>query len=116
AAYLSLTHDEATEFVLDLVAPLLADPERFTVLLDPKTKLVEEAQTRGIALPEYTNTSTGPDHDRRFTARVSLDGHASEGQGTSKKSAELMAARRLVELLLVEKPALPDVDSRAGDA
>ncbi|MBN9613413.1 MAG: ribonuclease III, partial [Actinobacteria bacterium] len=96
AVYLSTDPETAANFVLQLVEPLLADPERFTIALDPKTTLQELAAARGKPHPQYEVTSAGPDHDRRFTARVELDGAVGTGVGTSKKAAELAAARDAV--------------------
>lgn len=96
AVYLSSDPDTAAAFVLRLIEPLLADPERFTVALDPKTSLQELAAARGLPHPQYAITSEGPDHDRRFTAVVELDGAVGTGVGTSKKAAELAAARDAV--------------------
>lgn len=99
AVYLSTNTEVASAFVLDLIEPLLADPERFTVALDPKTSLQEEAAARGLPHPPYETTGEGPDHDRRYTARVELAGVTGHGNGTSKKVAELAAARHAVEQL-----------------
>jgi ribonuclease-3 len=99
AVFLSTDLDVADRFVLDLIAPLLADPERFTVSLDPKTSLQTEAARRGRPHPPYETTGSGPDHDRRYTSRVTLAGVTGVGTGTSKKVAELAAARDAVEQL-----------------
>ena len=99
AVYLSTDPETAAQFVRALVAPLLEDPDRFTVALDPKTSLQEEAAARGLPHPAYEVTGEGPDHDRRFTARVELAGAAGIGRGTSKKAAELAAARDAVAQL-----------------
>ncbi|XPP27940.1 MAG: ribonuclease III [Leucobacter sp.] len=99
AVYLATDPETAASFVLQLVEPLLADPDRFTVALDPKTSLQEEAAARGLPHPSYETTGEGPDHDRRYTARVALAGATGTGTGTSKKAAELAAARDAVEQL-----------------
>lgn len=96
AVYLSTDPATAASFVLDLVAPLLADPERFSISLDPKTTVQEEADARGVARPGYDIVGSGPDHDRRFRATVKLDGVVGQGSGISKKAAEIAAARELV--------------------
>lgn len=96
AVFLSTTPAVANDFVLQLVEPLLADPARFTVTLDPKTTVQEEADARGVPRPAYDIEGSGPDHDRRFHAVVSLDGFTGEGDGISKKAAEIAAARELV--------------------
>nr|WP_302182846.1 ribonuclease III [Microbacterium hominis] len=92
ATYLSAGPDAATGLVLRLVEPLLADPERVGAAVDPKTSLQELAAHRGATPPVYEVTSTGPDHDRRFTATVTVAGSSAQGTGSSKKQAEMAAA------------------------
>ncbi|WP_341998974.1 ribonuclease III [Microbacterium sp. LWH7-1.2] len=92
ATYLSAGSDAATGLVLRLVEPLLADPERYGAAMDPKTALQELAAHGGLLPPMYVVTSTGPDHDRRFTAIVTVGELSAEGAGTSKKHAEMAAA------------------------
>jgi ribonuclease-3 len=92
AAYLSAGADAATGLVLRLVEPLLDDPERYGAAMDPKTALQELAAHRGLQPPVYAVTSTGPDHDRRFTAIVTVGDLSTEGLGTSKKQSEMAAA------------------------
>lgn len=99
AVYLSTDPETAARFVRRLIEPLLADPERFTVSLDPKTTVQEEADARGVPRPSYEIVGSGPDHDRRFHATVALDGATGEGEGISKKAAEIAAARQLVTAL-----------------
>lgn len=99
AVFLSEGPEIADDFVGQLTEPLLADPERFTVLLDPKTTLQEEAAARGLPHPSYELTGDGPNHDRTYTATVNLEGIAGSGTGTSKKLAELAAARSVVQQL-----------------
>lgn len=116
AVYLSTTPAIAERFVLRLIEPLLADPERFTVALDPKTSLQEEAARRGLPHPPYETVGEGPDHDRRYTARVQLGEVTGVGNGTSKKIAELAAARHAVEQLRADQgaPSRSKKRSRAG--
>jgi ribonuclease-3 len=60
---------------------------------DAKTALQETA-VRGGRFPVYRVNSTGPDHDKRFTAHLYLGEElVGEGAGTSKKEAEQNAAR-----------------------
>ena len=93
AAYLDLGGDAATALVLRLVAPLIADPDRFGTAMDPKTTLQEIAARRGLGLPVYALSDDGPDHSKVFTATVLLaDDPIATGEGTSKKQAEIAAA------------------------
>ncbi|HWH27287.1 MAG TPA: ribonuclease III [Pseudolysinimonas sp.] len=94
ATYLSEGGDVATAMVLRLVAPLLADPDRFGAAMDPKTSLQELSTRIGKGLPVYTVTDSGPDHSKRFHASVSLGTgpELATGDGSSKKQAEMAAA------------------------
>ena len=74
AAYLSVGPDAATALVLRLIAPLLADPERFGAAMDPKTSLQELSARPGKGLPHYAVTDSGPDHSKRFHATVIVGG------------------------------------------
>jgi len=71
-------------------------------LKDPKTRLQETLQARGLALPAYSlETVTGEPHDQWFVARcevASLDLSAS-GEGSSRRRAEQEAAREVLGLL-----------------
>ncbi|WP_166998265.1 ribonuclease III [Microbacterium fandaimingii] len=93
AVYLDKGQDAATATVMRLIGPLLHDTARFGAAMDPKTHLQEAANERGAPSPEYAVESTGPDHDRRFSATVTVgDLVAATGTGTSKKQAEMAAA------------------------
>lgn len=96
AVFLSNDSEVAAAFVLQLLEPLFADAERFTLSLDPKTTVQEEADARGLPRPAYHVEGSGPDHDRRYFATVELDGFRGVGRGISKKAAEIAAARELV--------------------
>ena len=63
---------------------------------DYKTVLQEELQKNGDVKIEYTIIKeTGPDHDKRFEAEVSLNGKVlATGKGKSKKEAEMHAAKK----------------------
>ncbi|KQR25069.1 ribonuclease III [Microbacterium sp. Leaf151] len=92
ATFLSAGPEAATAMVLRMVEPLLADPERYGAAMDPKTSLQEIAARLGLLAPVYTVDATGPDHDRRFTATVTVGELATTGSGSSKKQAEMAAA------------------------
>lgn len=92
ATFLSAGPDAATDMVLRLVEPLFADPERYGAAMDPKTSLQEIAARLGLPAPVYGVEATGPDHDRRFTATVTVGEVVTTGAGSSKKQAEMAAA------------------------
>ncbi|MFJ4224932.1 ribonuclease III [Microbacterium sp. NPDC089695] len=99
ATYLSAGPDAATELVLRLTQPLLADPERYGAAMDPKTSLQELAARLGSTPPQYSIEASGPDHDRRFTATVVVGDLSMTGLGSSKKTAEMAAALSAWRLL-----------------
>ena len=99
ATYLSAGPEAATELVLRLTEPLLADPERYGAAMDPKTSLQELAARSGATPPQYSVEASGPDHDRRFTATVAVGDIRMTGTGSSKKTAEMAAALSAWRLL-----------------
>lgn len=92
AAFLSAGPEASTALVLRLVAPLMADPERYGAAMDPKTSLQELAARLSLAPPTYTVSSEGPDHHRVFTASVTVGDVSRTGTGSSKKQAEMAGA------------------------
>ena len=93
ATFLSLGGEVARDLVLRLIHPLLVNPDRFGAAMDPKTSLQELSTRLGRGLPRYEVTDSGPDHSKRFHARVLLDSEAvATGSGSSKKQAEMAAA------------------------
>lgn len=92
ATFLSAGPDAATALVLRLVAPLMADPERYGAAMDPKTSLQELAARMNLAPPQYAVVAAGPDHHRVFTATVTVGDVERDGRGSSKKQAEMAAA------------------------
>ena len=93
AVYLDSGGDVATAFVMRLISPLLADPARFGAAMDPKTSLQELSAQRGVGVPVYSVSESGPDHAKVFVATVSVGtAVTASGEGTSKKHAEMAAA------------------------
>lgn len=65
--------------------------------LDYKTRL-QELLASNQQRPEYVVEGSGPDHDKLFTASVSVDGvEWGAGTGRSKKEAQQDAARQALE-------------------
>ena len=95
AAFLSAGRAEADALVLRLITPLIEDPARYGAAVDPKTSVQELAARLGVEAPSYVVTSTGPDHDRRFRAVLTVGEYTASGTGTSKKQAEMAAALTL---------------------
>lgn len=92
ATFLSAGPEASTALVLRLVAPLMSDPERYGAAMDPKTSLQELAARLGLEPPRYVVEAEGPDHNRVFTATVTVGDTARTGTGTSKKHAEMAGA------------------------
>ncbi|NLG56149.1 MAG: ribonuclease III [Rhodococcus sp.] len=85
--------DTARTVVLNLFSDLLHSAPRLGAGLDWKTSLQELTAERGLGVPSYEITSTGPDHDKEFTATVVVGGNPfGVGIGRSKKEAEQKAA------------------------
>ncbi len=72
---------------------------------DYKTALQELVQQKKNQVLSYTPVGeSGPDHDKRFTVAVWLNGEqVGEGTGSSKKRAEQEAARAAVENLFPDE-------------
>jgi ribonuclease-3 len=81
------------------------------LLKDPKTRLQEALQSRGIALPLYTLTAVAGDaHAQTFTVTCDVPtfGLAAVGEGGSRRRAEQLAATKLLDLLPPElRPVAP---------
>lgn len=99
AIYLDGGLEPARRVVLDLWTDTVAERSRAPGVKDYKTRL-QELVARDGARPVYEVEGTGPDHDRRFTARVTVGGKEyGTGKGRSKKEAEQEAAARALESL-----------------
>ena len=87
---------------------------------DPKTRLQEWVQARGLPLPVYDLTSTsGPDHALRFTVAVRVKGPeeaSATATASSKRAAETAAAAALLERLDNPADRLQRNGKEAADA
>ena len=99
AVYLDAGFDAAQAMILrlwgDRVTSVKADAR------DAKTSLQEWAQARGQTPPKYTQIArSGPDHAPVFTIEVTLaSGQSDQATAGSKRTAEQMAAKSLLETL-----------------
>ena len=98
ALYLDGGMDVARRFVMERVLQdaEIDDAHRGA---DYKTELQELVQQQpGQSISYELIGESGPDHDKRFCFRVSINGvPAGEGSGRTKKEAEQMAARAALE-------------------
>jgi ribonuclease III len=93
AVYLDGGFETATEFVLGLLDQRITEAAAGPGADDFKTRLQEMVVHRVGTLPRYEVAGTGPDHARRYTAKVTVGGTVvGMGEGRSKKDAEQAAA------------------------
>ncbi|MDH4116782.1 MAG: ribonuclease III [Acidimicrobiia bacterium] len=93
AVYLDGGLEEARRVILDHWTDLIEAKVTEPGGRDYKTRLQELLAAGGLR-PEYVVEGEGPDHARRFFAKVTVDGAVrGEGSGKSKKEAEQAAAK-----------------------
>ncbi len=113
AVYLDGGFEPARRMVARLIGQRLADLPDAEQLKDPKTRLQELLQARGLDLPEYSVIAeTGADHDKRFLVRCAIGELLPpiEAEAASRRKAEQGAARKMHQALLAKLSA----DSSAG--
>lgn len=93
AIYLEHGLTVVREVILRLFSELLDTAPTLGAGLDWKSSLQELTAARGLGAPVYVVTSTGPDHDKEFSATVVIgEADYGHGVGRTKKEAELKAA------------------------
>jgi ribonuclease III len=105
AIFLDAGFDAAAAAVARIIGPRMSDLPAADALKDPKTRLQEVLQGRGLALPTYTLTAVGGDpHAQAFTVtcEVPVLGVAAVGEGASRRRAEQLAAAKVLDLLPAE--------------
>lgn len=105
AMFLDSGFDAAAAVVRRLMASRLSSLPAADLLKDPKTRLQEALQARGLALPTYTLTAVAGDaHAQSFTVTCEVPALelAAVGEGGSRRRAEQLAAAKLLELLPAE--------------
>jgi ribonuclease-3 len=92
--------DTARKVILRLFRARMDAAPTLGAGLDWKTSLQELTAVRGLGAPCYRVASTGPDHDKEFSAVVVvMDTEYGSGVGRSKKEAEQHAASAAWEAL-----------------
>lgn len=98
----------AFDFVDRLWGDMIRNEDTFAADQDPKTALQEWAADNRVGPPVYDLSESGPDHDKLFTAKISMPGWTkngdprtplAQGKGSSKKMAEIEAARQALATL-----------------
>jgi ribonuclease-3 len=93
AVYVEGGMPAAADLVTRLFSGLLDDIATRRESLDYKTSLQELTAAGQVGLPRYEIAEAGPDHQKRFTATVTVGGEVlGRGEGRSKKEAEQRAA------------------------
>ena len=93
AIYFEHGLEVSARVVHGLFDKLMVDVAESGAGLDWKTSLQELTAERGLGVPDYTMTSSGPDHEKTFTASATVAGESfATSTGRSKKEAEQQAA------------------------
>ena len=109
ACYLDIGFAKTQTFLIDLIGPKLTFIMENALHKDPRSEFQIWAQAQYGHTPKYDVVEvTGPDHDRRFTVQVTVNGNAwGKGIGRSKQNAAHEAAnsamQRIEELEQSEK-------------
>jgi ribonuclease-3 len=104
AVYLDGGLGPSRDVIVALWSERVAERAKEPGIKDYKTRLQELAARDGRR-PVYQVQGSGPDHDRRFIAVVSVGGaDHGKGEGRSKKQAEQAAAREALDALSRDRP------------
>jgi ribonuclease III len=123
ALYLDRGMEHTTDVLVPLFEPRIRERIEAGGRYDAKTALQEVVVRDRGGFPAYRVASSGPDHDKHFTAHVYVDTELyGVGDGRSKKEAEQNAAREalgrieeeIAELAASEATEVRDTDARAS--
>lgn len=101
AVFLDGGFEAARKFTLQLFEQSLSGIDPSAPAKDAKTLLQEFLQARRIPLPQYSVIATGGEpHEQSFQVECAIPelNIKTQGEGTSRRSAEQMAARRAYEI------------------
>lgn len=93
--------EETEKFIINNLKEEIEKCTKNVGMKDHKTVLQERLQQNGEVVICYTVIDTsGPDHDKTFVVKVECNGkQLATGKGKTKKSAEMHAAEKALELL-----------------
>ncbi|GAC1369659.1 MAG: ribonuclease III [Actinomycetota bacterium] len=115
AVYLDQGMDEARRLIDRMFGEYIRNHVEQGLVRDFKTNLQERAARRSGYVPEYRISSSGPDHAKRFEAKVYLRGELrGVGSGRSKKEAEQAAAREALAGLATQVAQAAEAARGAG--
>jgi ribonuclease-3 len=106
AIYLDGGFEAAHAAIARVFAPRLDELAGATDLKDPKTRLQEYLQGRGLALPRYTvERIEGESHMQQFSVTCEVEGLAlrASGQGASRRAAEQAAAQLVLDAIASQR-------------
>jgi ribonuclease III len=105
AVYLDRGTEAAYEFVESLLTGRIGATAARLDELDYKSTLQELVAATARTAPVYVVSSSGPDHDKRFVAKVVVAGEVlGRGEGRSKRTAEQAAAASATMRLRAASP------------
>ncbi|TPG36863.1 ribonuclease III [Mycolicibacterium hodleri] len=117
ATYVQYGHEVARDVVIRMFSDVLETAANLGAGLDWKTSLQELAAAQRLGVPSYVISSTGPEHDKHFTARAVVNAEdCGVGEGRSKKEAEQQAAAAAYKALEVLHSTEPLDSEPARDA
>ncbi len=98
AVYLDAGLKASKRFILSLFKKDIERIDKLSYLRDPKTTLQEFVQGKYKQRPVYeVINESGPDHKKEFTVKLVVNGREiSTGMGTSKRKAEMEAAKKVL--------------------
>lgn len=99
AMYLDSGIEAVEKFIIDNLKEAIEIASKSVGMKDYKTVLQEKLQGHKDARIEYEIINElGPDHNKRFLAQVKFNGRVlAKGEGSSKKNAQMEAARIALE-------------------
>lgn len=109
AVFLDRGHDAARTLIEALFVSRIEALPPLDALKDAKTRLQEHLQSRGLPLPRYSvDRIEGDPHAQTFwvTCTVKSLSLRTQGDGSSRRRAEQIAAERALEVI-VEQSAVP---------
>jgi ribonuclease-3 len=115
AVHLTGGFESSARVVTAWLGPRIDEAAELGAGLDWKSSLQELTASLGLGVPQYADTSSGPDHDRRYSATVTVgDVGYGPGEASNKRHAEQQAAQQAYEALAAQAEA--EADAEAADS
>lgn len=100
AIYLEHGFEVTRATILRIFASRIDNATAASRAMDWKTTLVELLSDMKLPIPEYETSITGPEHDQTFHAVATVaEEFRTQGQGRTKREAEHMAAKEMINRL-----------------